>query len=272
MRMMIPNRILRACIWQLVWLLAAVPLAGAQQRGTRIRDSIPGALVSWELVYVPGGVVTVAHPGGRDTVAVAAIWIGRTEVTWDLYDRFAFLDGSGRAEGADAVARPSRPYGAPDHGFGHRGYAALSMTRAAAEAFCQWLTARTGHRYRLPTEAEWQRAAALALGAQPLRAERRDAIAWHAGNAGSRAHPVATKEPDALGLHDLLGNAAEWVTPADGSLVARGGSWRDPADRVDASARAVQDYTWSETDPQLPKSRWWLSDGSFVGFRVVREP
>jgi formylglycine-generating enzyme required for sulfatase activity len=112
------------------------------------------------------------------------------------------------AAGADAVARPSRPYGAPDHGFGHRGYAALSMTRAAAEAFCTWLSLRTGQRYRLPTEAEWQRAATLALGDAPLSPERRDAIAWHAGNSGSRARPAATKQPDALGLYDLLGNAA----------------------------------------------------------------
>jgi hypothetical protein len=41
---------------------------------------------------------------------------------------------------------------------------------------------------------------------------------------------------------------------------------------VDGDARAVQDYRWNETDPQLPKSAWWLSDGSFVGFRLVREP
>ena len=97
-------------------------------------------------------------------------------------------------------------------------------------------------------------------------------IAWHAGNSGARAHAAATRQPDALGLYDLLGNAAEWVVPADGRLTTRGGSWRDPPERVDARARGVQDYTWNETDPQLPKSRWWLSDGSFVGFRVVREP
>jgi len=230
-------------------------------------DSIPGTLVTWEMAPVPGGPVTL----GDTTLAVQAFWIARTELLWDVYDVFAFLEPA-RATGADAVARPSHPYGAPDHGFGHRGYATLSITRAAADAFCAWLSARTGKRYRLPTEAEWQRAAALALGDAPLDPARRDAIAWHAGNSSSRAHAAATKRPDALGLYDLLGNAAEWVVPADGRLVTRGGSWRDPAERVDAGARAVQDYTWNETDPQLPKSSWWLSDGSFVGFRIVREP
>jgi formylglycine-generating enzyme required for sulfatase activity len=235
---------------------------------TPYTDSIPGTLVTWQMVPVPGGPVTV----GDSTLTVASFWIGRTELLWDAYDVFAFLERDSGVAGGDAVARPSRPYGAPDHGFGHRGYATLSVTRAAAEAFCAWLSIRTGKRYRLPTEAEWQRAATLALGDGPLAPERRDAIAWHAGNSGGRAHAAATRQPDALGLSDLLGNAAEWVMPADGRLVTRGGSWRDPPARVDARARAVQDYTWNETDPQLPKSRWWLSDGSFVGFRIVREP
>jgi len=58
----------------------------------------------------------------------------------------------------------------------------------------------------------------------------------------------------------------------DGPRVTRGGSFRDGADRVGPDARATQDYTWNERDPQYPKSRWWLSDAPFVGFRVVREP
>jgi hypothetical protein len=38
-----------------------------------------------------------------------------------------------------------------------------------------------------------------------------------------------------------------------------------------AGARQKQDSSWNASDPNLPKSRWWLSDGSFVGFRVVCE-
>jgi hypothetical protein len=52
--------------------------------------------------------------------------------------------------------------------------------------------------------------------------------------------------------------------------VTRGGSFRDPLDQVWAGARAVQDESWNERDPQLPKSKWWLSDGPFVGFRLAR--
>jgi formylglycine-generating enzyme required for sulfatase activity len=169
------------------------------------------------------------------------------------------------------VARPSHPYGAPDYGCGHAGYPAISIARAGAEAFCEWLTTRTGKRYRLPTESEWAHAAALAAGGKPPTSERLAAVAWHRENAESRTHSVGRKSADALGLFDLFGNAAEWVTTSDGTPVVRGGSFRDPADAVGPDARAVLTDAWNQRDPQLPKSRWWLSDAPFVGFRIVSD-
>ncbi len=270
--------------------LVAVLVAGSalapgrvQAQGTRpdperastqqiIRDSIPGTLVSFELVLVPGGSVTVDAPDGRRVVDVAPFYIGRTEVTWDMYDVYMLrLDTAHSSAAADAVARPSKPYAVPDYEWGHDGYAAISIARPAAEAFARWLSARTGHHYRLPTEAEWLHAATHAAGHAPATAVRLDAIAWHAGNAEGQTHPIASKQPDALGLYDLFGNAAEWVVPEDGQLVTRGGSFRDPPDAVGPAARAAQTDRWTERDPQLPKSTWWLSDAPFVGFRLVRE-
>ncbi|HEX9564902.1 MAG TPA: SUMF1/EgtB/PvdO family nonheme iron enzyme [Gemmatimonadaceae bacterium] len=231
-------------------VLSAVPVA-AQETYT---DSVPGTLVRFEMVPVPG----------------KELWIGKTEVTWDLYDAFALSrpDSTERG-GADAVARPTRPYGAPDYGWGHAGFPVISAAYPAAEAFCQWLSARTGKRYRLPTEAEWEQVARLAAEGMPAD---RGMIAWHAGNAGGTTHPAGEKEADRLGLHDLFGNAAEWVTPTSGRPVVRGGSFRDPAATVGPGARAVQDDTWNERDPQIPQSRWWMSDAPFAGFRIVREP
>jgi formylglycine-generating enzyme required for sulfatase activity len=220
------------------------------------------------MVPVPGGTVTVDGV----PVAVAPFYIGRTEATWDLYDVFALgLDTPKDSGQADAVARPSQPYGAPDYGWGHAGYPAISITRAGAEAFCEWLTTKTGKRHRLPTESEWAHAAALASGGKPSTFERLASVAWHRENAESRTHPVGRKTADGLGLFDLFGNAAEWVTTSDGTLVVRGGSFRDPADAVGPDARAVQRDDWNQRDPQLPKSRWWLSDAPFVGFRIVRD-
>lgn len=235
-----------------------------------VRDSIPGSLVTFELVRVSGGRVTL--PDGS-TAEVGDFWIGRTEVTWDAYDIYAFrLDGSDPdlPAGVDAVARPSRPYGAPDWGFGHQGYAALSMTQHAATQYAAWLSAKTGHSYRLPTEAEWRRV--LALAYPDLEASDDAALAeraWFAPKADGTTHPVGSLAPDALGLYDLLGNASEWVMPADGARVTLGGSYRDSTLRP--VVRATQERAWNRTDPQIPKSRWWLSDGPFVGFRILRE-
>lgn len=201
---------------------------------------------------------------------VAAFFIGRTEVTWDMFDVFMLrLDSPGTSSEADAVARPSEPYGAPDRGWGHAGFPAMSVTSGAAEMFCRWLSARTGRTYRLPTEAEWTRAAVLASGGAPLSGARRDALAWHQGNAGGTTHPVGKRQPDGLGLFDLFGNVAEWVTTTAGPAVARGGAYTRELGEAGPQGRAVQEPAWNQTDPQLPKSRWWLSDGPFVGFRLV---
>lgn len=247
----------------------AASAQSATQELAPYTERLAGTLVEFEMVPVPGGTVVV---DGRE-VKVGPFWIGRTEVTWDMYDVYMLrLDEGSADEIADAVARPSMPYAVPDYEWGHDGYAAISIASGAAAAFAEWLSAKTARRYRLPTEAEWQHVAMLAAGGARLERERLDAIAWHAGNAGRRTHAVASREPDALGLFDLFGNAAEWVTTADGGFVTRGGSFRDPPGRVGPHARAVQDATWTERDPQMPSSVWWLSDGPFVGFRIVREP
>ncbi|HUF47538.1 MAG TPA: SUMF1/EgtB/PvdO family nonheme iron enzyme [Vicinamibacterales bacterium] len=259
-------RLVAGCV--VLGLAGAVP-AGARQAAAPAagyRESIAGTLVAFEMVRVSAGSAIVDTGAGPRTVDVPAFHIGRTEVTWDLYDVFAL--GLDQPREGDATARPSNPYGAPDRGWGHTGFPVMSVTRDAADAFCAWLSATTGRAYRLPTEAEWSRAAALASGGG-LDAGRLDAIAWWQGNAAGRTHDVSSRQPDALGLFDLFGNVAEWVTTDTDERVTRGGSFRDPADRVGPHARAVQHPSWNESDPQLPKSRWWLSDAPFVGVRLA---
>lgn len=237
-----------------------VPAPQAVAEAATYHETIAGTLVQFEMVRVPGA---------------PAFYLGKTEVTWDMYDVFALgLDESTASSGADAVARPSSPYGAPDYGWGHAGFPVMSVTRQAAEAFCAWLTAKTGRTYRLPTEAEWTHAAMLAArgvgNASADAAATTSSLAatsWFQPNADRRTHAVAARSADALGLFDLFGNVAEWVTTDSGELVTRGGSYRDAV--VGPSTRAVQDFSWNDRDPQLPKSRWWLSDGPFVGFRLV---
>lgn len=237
------------------------------------RDSIPGTLVRFDMIAIPGGTVGVETPTATREVQLAPFWIGRSEVTWDEYDVFAFRLDMSREEAAaaaDAESRPSRPYGAPDRGYGHDGFPAIGITYDAAVAYAEWLSTKTGRKYQLPTDAQWTRAA-TAQGTTTA-APALDSVAWHAGNSGDATHRVGTLGPNGFGLHDVFGNVAEWVMGADGKPVTRGGSFIDPPAAVGAAARAHQTDDWNSTDPQLPKSRWWLSDAPFVGFRLVRVP
>lgn len=256
-------------------LLMARP--GLAQAGGQLQpyiDTIPGALVSFTMLPVAGGPVTLPGPAGPVTVTVPSFWMARNEITWDLYDIFAFrLDVAPEERPKiDITVRPSRPYGAPDKGYGHSGYPAIGMTAFAAEAFARWISEKTGHSYRIATEAEWSRAAELAFGKAPLRKHRLDATAWTEANADAQTHSVGSKLNDRIGIQDLLGNVGEWVTAADSGHVLRGGTFRDPVARVGIGASVRQDPTWNQTDPQMPKSRWWLSDAPFTGIRLVRVP
>ncbi len=210
----------------------------------------------------------VSVPGdGRD---IKPFYLCTTEVTWDMYDLFVFGEvtaETGSAKGADAVTRPSKPYLPPDRGFGHAGYPALSMSHFAAQRFCEWLSQKTGRTYRLPTEAEW--AHACALNGKP-EVKLKDA-AWFGDNADDKTHPVGIQAAGALGIFDMAGNAAEWATAADSKPITCGGSYRDDPDRVGCAARLAPSASWNASDPQLPKSKWWLADCPFVGFRVVCE-
>ncbi len=253
--------------------VVALSSAGAQRPLQPYRDSIPGTLVTFEMVPVPAGTVRIDGSNGARTIKVEPFFMGRTEVTWDMYDVYTLrLDQKSSNAVADALARPSLPYAVPDYEWGHEGYAAISIAYGAARAFCAWLSAKTGHKYRLATEAEWVHAATLAAGSSPLTRERLDALAWHRDNANRRTHPVASRQPDALGLFDLFGNAAEWVQSEGEVHVTRGGSFRDEPASLGPRARATQQDSWTLRDPQMPRSVWWLSDGPFVSFRLVRDP
>jgi formylglycine-generating enzyme required for sulfatase activity len=246
-------------------ILTAIAGISSDPLPERFEQNIPGTLATFRMVRLPDG--EIALNGTRH--GVRNLWMGETEVTWDVFDVWAYrfdLTAEQVAGGVDAEARPSRPYGAPDRGFGHAGYAALGMTFEAAEEFCRWLSARTGRTYRLPTEAEWEYAARA--GGESVELER---CAWFWDNADDKTQPVGRKAPNRWGLYDLLGNVAEWTVGFDGRPVACGGSFLDRAPDVSPAARKRQTPAWNDTDPQTPKSRWWLSDAPFVGFRVVLE-
>lgn len=128
------------------------------------------------------------------------------------------------------------------------------------------------HKYRLPTEAEWEYAARAGTTGDFYGSL--DSIAWSSSSSANKTHPVGQKSPNAFGLYDMSGNVWEWCQDwygaypssaqtdptgaASGSYrVYRGGSWRSNADTLRSAFRFNR----------FPPS--YRSDD--MGFRLVRQ-
>jgi formylglycine-generating enzyme required for sulfatase activity len=274
-------------------------------------ELIPETKVQFEMIPVPAGSFQMGSPddeagraadeGPRRLVQVRAFWMGAREVTWDEYNRFRAqrpVDPPAAPPttptGADAVSRPTPPYADETFGFGKGKQPVIAVTHHAAMEYCRWLSAATGHLYRLPTEAEWEYACrAGTSGRFPFAEAAIGDYAWTAANSDARPQPVGGKKANAWGLFDLNGNVAEWVIdhydpaaygradrPSAGPVVlptatrypdvVRGGSWDDDVPRLRCAARAASEPAWSRRDPQQPQSIWWHTNASTIGFRVVR--
>jgi formylglycine-generating enzyme required for sulfatase activity len=278
--------------------------------------TIPGTEVSFEMIPIPGGEFLMGSPesepgrkpdeGPTHKVKIDPFWMGKLEVTWNEYELFMYPDfekqqmariaNSPANPVADAVSRPTKPYVEMSFGMGKDGYPAISMTQHAANKYCQWLSAKTGHFYRLPTEAEWEyacRAGTTTPYSFGSDASKIGEYAWYAENSDFKYQKVGKKKPNPWGLYDMHGNVAEWCLDgyaadyykqfvsvlADNPWnkatkpyphVARGGSWDDDPARLRSAARRASDKSWKQQDPQLPKSIWYLTDAQFLGFRIVR--
>ena len=291
------------------------------------RQTIPGTDFTFEMVPVSGGMGALGSPadergrrpdeGPQFELVLEPYWIGRYEVTWDEYQEYMNLRRVFRRfrdlglrkvtekNGDAIVTAPSAVYVdrqemATAGGARPGRHPAVSMTQFAARQYTEWLSRLTGDFYRLPSEAEWEFACragsttAYSFGDDPGLLKE---YGWYHPISGEHTHPVGGKKPNAWGLYDMHGNAAEWVldeydargygrlkklvgkaTPLvawpeqEFSRVVRGGSWdSDPVD-CRSAARRASSKRWKEMDPSLPTSPWWMAGGAWieVGFRIAR--
>lgn len=256
-------------------LTGTVPVrAAGEAKLAPYTQTLPGSLVKIDMVPIPGGTVTI---GGKK-VAVKPFYMAKTETPWEAYDVFLASGPPSPAYdqtefAADAIARPSKSYILPDLGWGHEGYPVINASFTSVTMYCRWLASATGKKYRLPTEAEWEYACRAGVqGPMKLDKATADKVAWWAGNSMGTTKPIGKKQPNKFGLYDMFGNTGEWALDMAGKDVLCGGTHRDGLPGLIPGMRRRWSPKWQETDPQIPKSRWWLADGRFVGFRVVCEP
>jgi formylglycine-generating enzyme required for sulfatase activity len=273
----------------------------ANQAGTKgYKVTVPNTTVTYDMVAIPAGEYTMGSAAEKDEqpprkVTVSAFWMQTHEVTWDEYRLFMFANQAGeiahKDELVDAVSRPTRPYVEMSFGMGINGFPAISMTQHAANKYAEWLSAKAGEFYRLPTEAEWEYAC-RAGSATPYYfgadVSQLGNFAWYKANSGGKYQKVGTKKANAWGLFDMLGNVMEWTLDQygpykDGNQVdlwvqptkpypiaVRGGSWNDAANALTCASRVASDASWKQQDPQLPKSIWYETDAQWLGFRLIR--
>ena len=307
--------------------------AAAVDRFADFVETVPGTSASIEMVAVPGGTFMMGSPdsepcrngdeGPVREVTLSPFFMGRYEVTWDQFWSFynetmsegrtppsAIYANNSRPD-LDAVSGPTPPFGSPDQGWGKGSLPAITMTHYSAETFCQWLSLKTGKKYRLPTEAEWEYAARGGTDTPyffegdpaklsgkglfgklfPAKTDTLDSYVVYAGDSDGRTSLPSEMKANPFGLKNMLGNVMEYCSdwyaadayaggavrdpkgPESGTEhVVRGGNFESSPSEVRCAARSHTEHdNWLVTDPQNPKSIWWYSDIVGIGFRVVCE-
>lgn len=264
---------------------------------------IPDSDKKIKLVYLPEGSFIMGSNTSpktsekpAKTVHVSAFAIGAYEITHDQFNYFYRDENTSQGSKVDAVTRPTAQYIDLSWNMGKDGgYPVNSMSVDAAMMFCRWLYSKTGVFYRLPTEAEWEYAARAGSKTNYYFGNDVSVLgqyAWFKNNSKEKYQKVGLKKPNAWGLYDMLGNVAEWTADqyeatyftsltnnATDPLILptkryprtiRGGSYENDATLLRVYSRQYSDPNWNKRDPQIPKSRWWLTDGAFAGFRIVK--
>lgn len=265
---------------------------------------IPGSSQEYKMVPIQGGSFKMGsatteknrrpNEGPQKQITISPFWMGVYEVTHDQFAIFHRDESLSQGSKVDAVTRPTAQYIDLSWNMGKEGgFPVNSMSQDAALMFCRWLYQKTGDFYRLPTEAEWEYACRAGTKTAYFfgdDASQLTQYAWFKTNSKNKYQKVGQKKPNPWGLYDMLGNVSEWTldqysdkyfdTAASSNPVIapasryprsiRGGSYLDEAPLLRSASRQHSEADWNIRDPQYPKSRWWLTDGMFVGFRIVR--
>ena len=254
-----------------------------------------------ETVVVPAGTFLLGSPedepgrlpveGPQQRIAIERPFgVGKFAVTVDQFAAFVAASGHqlgatcGQWDGADWRERPGS-FLSP--GFAQGGnHPAVCVSWEDAAAYAAWLAARTGRRFRLLTEAEWEYAARAGTATpywwgdtiSPGQANGKLGTAIGAGGGGTwlqRTLPVASFAPNPWGLYQVHGNIWEWVQdcwqPSHAGAAPNGSARQGPPD----SKRVVRGGGWLNSPQGLRSARRHAADRrlrrSDIGFRIAED-
>ena len=224
--------------------------------------------VNIEMVWVPGGSFQMGSDDTRDAdekpvheVRVDGFWMGKYEVTQEQYEVVMGENPSVQKDARNPV----------EH-----------VCWDDAAKFCQKLSEKTGKRYSLPSEAQWEYACRAGSTGKWCFGDNEgglDNYGWYRSNSGATMHPegqtypVGRKAANAFGLYDMHGNVWEWCAdwyhesyagaPSDGS------AWESPAGQI----RVMRGGSWGDDAVVMRSSgRMWemkVASINGIGFRVM---
>ncbi len=280
-------------------IILFLPLSLASQDFKSYDQSIAGTPIKFQLVAIPAGkfqigskaIMADIDESPQKEIEVSPFWMGTKEVTfaeWDLYFKDTQLP---QGKNPDGITRATPQYIDLTWGMGRdANHPTNSMSHAAALMYCKWLYSKTGFFFRLPTEAEWEYACKANGSSNIIDSKTLVEHGYFKDNSAAKFHHVGEKKPNAFGLYDMLGNLSEWTLDQYDPIyyskmdckdainppvtkypkTVKGGSYLDAATELRCSNRIASSAEWNKRDPQIPKSKWWLTEGMFVGFRVAR--
>jgi formylglycine-generating enzyme required for sulfatase activity/serine/threonine protein kinase len=181
----------------------------AKIHGTIFHDYLQDNSLGPEMVWIPAGrfqMGDIQGQGDNDEqpmrwVSVEKFAIGRTEVTFAEYDRFAEATGREKPD---------------DNGWGRGNRPVINVSMADATAYAAWLSQQTKQQYRLPTEAQWEYAAragteTLYWWGNEIGLNRANCDGCGSQWDNQKTAPVGSFAPNPFGLYDTVGNVWEWT-------------------------------------------------------------
>jgi formylglycine-generating enzyme required for sulfatase activity len=217
------------------------------------------------MIYIPGGEFTIGSPnrqGDEDEhpahkVMVPGFWIGKTEVTFEQYDRFCAESGRKKSE---------------DEGWGRGTRPAIYVSWNDARDYCQWLAKKTGLEFRLPSEAEWEKSA---RDYYPWGTDSPSASLANFNKDNMQTSPVGSypKGASANGALDMAGNVWEWVADWYDPAFYRNSPFENPRGPQTGSARVVRGGSWANSSELIRSANRSQEDPAsrlnILGFRLA---
>ncbi|MCP4701423.1 MAG: SUMF1/EgtB/PvdO family nonheme iron enzyme [Gammaproteobacteria bacterium] len=246
-----------------------------------------------EMVYIPAGKFMMGSPkdeegrfnyeGPVHEVVLDHFAIGKFPVTVKEYLHFAratdkrYPEWMEKGSKYHAVTGTDKRYKKLGDSLCDEACPIVGVSWEDAKAYCEWLSAQTGEKYALLTEAQWEYACRAGTATRYYFGDDEKGLekyAWYDNNADDRPQPVGEKGPNGWGLHDMHGNVWEWVNDYWADRHASSESQINPRGSESGSNRVIRGGGWGRSARFCRSALRRGIDpgrrGNNLGFRLAR--